>query len=134
MSNRIRLKFTDNFVLLGIRFNVNVKKMSEENYNLVVGKMENVIKIYRSVPLSIIGKVTVIKSLMIPKLVHVMQVLPLPSKKYVDQINRLIRNFLWNDGKARLALKQLMLNYEDGGLKLTDITTLNIAIKMSWIK
>ena len=63
-----------------------------------------------------------------------MQVLPLPSKKYVDQINRLIRNFLWNDGKARIALKQLMLNYEDGGLKLTDITSLNIAIKISWIK
>jgi hypothetical protein len=108
--------------------------MIEQNYSLAIGKMENVIRLYQNVPLSLIGKVTVIKSLVIPKLVHILQVLPLPSKKYIDQINRLVRNFLWNNGKAKISLKQLTQCYEDGGLNLTDIVTLNNAIKISWIK
>lgn len=134
VSNRIRLKYVKDFVLLGIRFNVKLKSMVEDNYNVAIGKMENVLILYKSVPLSIIGKVTVIKSLMIPKLVHILQVLPLPSRKYIEHINKLIRSFLWNNGNARIALNQLIMNYEDGGLKLTDISTLNTAIKISWIK
>jgi len=134
VSNRIRLKWTDNFVLLGIHFNVDLSIMTETNYNVAIGKMENVLSLYKKVPLSLMGKITVVKSLMIPKLVHIMQVLPQPCKKHIEYINSLVRNFIWNGKKARISLRQLMLDYEDGGLKLTDIVSLNTAIKISWIK
>ena len=134
VSNRIRLKWTDKFVLLGIHFDVNLNTMLDNNYNLVLGKMQNVLQLYQCMPLSLEGRVTVIKSLLIPKLIHVIQVLPLPKKKYVDQMNTLIRNFLWKNGKSRIALKVLCKKYDECGLAVTDINILNDAIKISWIK
>jgi len=121
-------------VLLGIHFDVNLSEMVKNNYNIVLGKMQNVIQLYQSMPLSLEGKVTVIKSLVIPKLIHVIQVLPMPNKKYIDQMNALIRNFLWKNGKSRIALKLLCKRYEEGGLAVTDISILNDAVKISWIK
>ena len=134
VSNRIRLKWSCDFVLLGIYFNVDLKKMVEHNFNVAISKMENVIHLYQNVPLSLNGKVTVIKSLVIPKIVHVLQVLHVPGKKYIDKVNKLVRDFVWNNGKARISLKQLTKSYEEGGLRLTDLSTMNNAIKISWIK
>ena len=96
VSNRIRLKWTDSFTLLGKHFDVNLKSIVEHNYNMVIGKMENTLQFYRSMSLSMMGKVTVIKSLVIPKLIHVLQVLPLPGKNFIDQVNKLMRDFIWN--------------------------------------
>ena len=134
ISNRIRLKWTDHFTLLGIHFDVKLKSMVEQNFNLALGKMESVMQFYRSMSLSMLGKVTVIKSLVIPKLVHVLQVLPLPGKGFVDTVNKLIRDFIWNKGKSRISLIQLQQDYEDGGLKVPNVPILNAAIKISWIK
>jgi hypothetical protein len=131
VSNRVRLKWADSFILLGIHYDVNLKSMIEHNYRLALGKMENVLQFYRSVSLSMIGKVTVIKSLVIPKLVHVLQVLPLPDKKFVDVVNKLMRDFIWNNGKSRISLKQLQQDYKEGGLKIPDVSILNAAIKIS---
>ena len=52
--------------------------------------------------------------------------------KRVDQGE--FRDFIWNNGKAKIVLKQLAKSYEEGGLKLTDLSTMNNAIKISWIK
>ena len=128
------LRWTEKFTLLGIHFNVDLKSMVEHNFNLALGKMENVFKLYQNIPLSLNGKVTVVKSLAIPKILHVLQVLPLPGKKYTEQINRIIRNFIWKNGMARISSQQLSKGYENGGLKLTDISTLDCAVKISWIK
>jgi len=128
------LRWIDNFTLLGIHFNVDLKSMVEHNINLAVGKIENVFRLYQNTPLSLEGKITVVKSLALPKLIHVLQVLPLPGKKYTDQINRIFRNFIWKNGRARISSQQLSKGYEHGGLKLTDISTLDCAIKISWIK
>ena len=51
-------------------------------------------KVYGRFNLSILGKITVIKILGVPKLVYLMSVLPDPDRHTYKKIEMLIRNFL----------------------------------------
>ena len=82
--------------------------------------------------LSIYGKVTIIKSLLIPKLVFISSVLSPPSK-IIKQVNSMIFSFLWN-GKDKVTRLSSINSYEDGGIKMTDIESLVKAVRLAWLK
>ena len=96
-------------------------------------EIENVLKAYSTRLLSLIGKITVIKTLAIPKLVYLLTVLPSPGLKFIQAVENLFRNFIWNKGKPRISLSQLSQDISDGGLKLTDLRFFESALKISWI-
>ncbi len=50
---------------------------------------------YQKRKLTLIGKITVGKSLAIPKLVHAKMVLPNPGNQILNKIQKVIREFLW---------------------------------------
>ena len=56
------------FSLLGIIFTDNLQETIEINYDSKLKEIENVLKAYSKRYLSFIGKITVIKTLVIPKL------------------------------------------------------------------
>ena len=67
------------------------------------------------------GKITVIKTLIISKIVHLLISLPSPSNKIMKEIDKMLYTFLW-DGKPdkikRSLAKQKMVN---GGIGMIDI-------------
>ena len=79
------------------------------------------------------GKITVIKTLGLPKLVYLMSVLPDPIKDTYNKIEILIRKFLWV-GKEKISLAQLQKDISKGGLKLTNLFLFNRALKLCWVK
>ena len=54
--------------------------------------------------MSLIGKVTVINSLMASLFVYKMQVLPVIDDTLIDQIETIILDFLWQGKKEKIAL------------------------------
>ena len=83
--------------------------------------------------LTLLGKVTVIKSLAASQLVYIMSSLP-SSQSYLKEIHQLLYNFLW-DGREDKIKRSVMLNeYKDGGLKMLDIRSFNYALKSKWVK
>ena len=134
LLNRIRLKWVEQFTLLGIHFDVDVDKMLDSNYEKRILDIENVLNLYRHRMLSLIGKITVIKTLAIPKIIHVIQTLPSPPLSMVNRIKTSIRKFLWNGKRAKISLEQLGNTIENGGLALTNIDLLCKSIKISWVR
>ena len=65
------------------------------------------LKAYKQRKLSLIGKITVLKTLAVPKLVYLLKVLPSPSQDLVKKIEKIFRAFIWDNGKPRLTLSQL---------------------------
>ena len=65
------------------------------------------------------GKVTIIKSFLIPKFVYVCSLLPTP-KEVIKTLNQLLFKFLWTgtDKVTRVLVKN---KYEKGGLKMIDL-------------
>ena len=70
----------------------------------------------------------------IPKLVYAMSVLAKPKTDMLERLEGMFRKFIWGTGKPRISLRDLEKDIPERGLKLTNIASLNNALKLSWIK
>ena len=70
LCNDLKLTWVKNFKLLGVVFDNDVEKMLQKNFSSRLQGIEKLFNLYQKQNLSIIGKITVIKSLAIPKLVY----------------------------------------------------------------
>ena len=128
------LQWVDNFKLLGIHFTSDLTEMLNLNYDHKLVKVENILTSYGKRNLSLIGKVSVIKTLIIPMFVHALTVLPAPDTKFNTNFNRLIKTFLWKKGRVMISYENLCKDIEHGGLKITNIEYLSKALKITWIR
>ncbi|CAH3152540.1 unnamed protein product [Pocillopora meandrina] len=74
--------------------------------------------------LSICGKVTIVKSLLVPKLVYMSSLLPTPLH-IIKQVNHTICTFLWK-GKDKVTRLSAIDNFERDGIKMIVI--------LAWLK
>ena len=118
---------------MGVNFSVNLEEIVESNFLAKILDIEKLFNLYKRFNLSIIGKVTVIKTLALPKLVYLLTVLPNPDQKIMNRIDQMFSNFLW-EGKVRIARPFLEKDISEGGLKLTNVLLFNCALKLTWVK
>ena len=83
--------------------------------------------------LSPLGKITVLKSLIVSQLTYISS--PLPTNQCaISEVNTLFFKFLW-DGKGDKIKRDIMLSdYEDGSIRMIDIRLFIQALKLSWVK
>ena len=84
--------------------------------------------------LSPIGKITVIKTVMLPRLTHLFIALPNPDKAITKDLETAFFKFIWNDKTYKISRNQLYRNYEQGGLKMINIQAFIKSMKITWIK
>ena len=123
----------DKLKALGVWLSTNPETTIEANYNEKLTKVRNSLSCWELRRLSLLGKITVLKSLIASQLVYILS--PLPTKhKVIGEINNIFFNFLW-DGKGDKIKRDIMISdYENGGLKMIDIKVFNRALKSGWIK
>ena len=80
------------------------------------------------------GKVTVVKTYALPKIIYPFTVLANPSKQIIETIKRSIFKFLWDGKPDKIKRDILYQNYENGGLRLTNIEHFLDSIKAVWVK
>ena len=122
------------FTFLGIIFSVDVDKMEKLNFEKKLHDITTMIKSWSKRILSPIGKITVVKSLMISKLTHLFISLPTPSEKYISDLERKLYKFIWNDKPDKIGRNTLSQNYSDGGLKMINLRCFIKSMKLSWVK
>ena len=71
--------------------------------------------------LSLFGKITFIKSFLLPKMLYIFSVLPTPEA-FIKQLNTIIYNFLWK-GPNKVTLRAVINDFKYGGLNLMDLET-----------
>ena len=77
------------------------------------------------------GKVTIVKSFLIPKLLYVSTILETPQE-IIKQMERMLYKFLWK-GPDKVTRLSVINSLENGGLNLTDLETQIKALRLSWI-
>jgi len=125
---------SDGAKTLGMHF-FNEHKLNIEN-NLMpkIKEFEACLKQWHHRKLTLMGKVTVIKTFALPKLIYPFSVLPNPTKQVIDGLITTMFKFIWDDKPDKIKRKRLHQPYENGGLKLTDINNFLNAIKAGWVK
>ena len=118
---------------LGVWFSTDPEATATLNYNEKLDKVRNVLSCWKYRRLTLIGKITVLKSLVASQLVYVLSPLQ-TNEKVIKEVNRLFYSFLWN-GKGDKIKRDIIINdYPNGGLKMIDIQVFSKSLKCTWIK
>ena len=109
--------------ILGIYFTYNEQLKVKYIFDKVQSNLISVLRYWRSQNLSIFGKVTIIKSLVISKINYVCNVI-IPPMEFVGSVKENLLRFLWNDGTAKIKYNSIISEFSDIGLNhLIDIIT-----------
>ena len=108
-----------NFTILGIHFNSKLENMEEINFDQKIGTLERDIQNWAKRNLTVLGKITVIKSLLLPKLTHLFLALPTPSKETIKRIENIFYKFIGNEKQDRVARLTMIQDYKNGRCGMT---------------
>lgn len=118
---------------LGLWISTDPELSASLNYNEKLEKVKEILRCWKYRRLTLLGKITVIKSLVVSQLVYLLS--PLRSNyRVLNEINDLLYTFLWNGKGDKIKRKVMINDFGDGGLKMIDISSFNKSLKMTWIK
>ena len=104
----------------------------EKNFIERLDSIKKLIRIWSSRGLSIYGKVTLIKPVLIPKFVYISSLLPIP-KEFVKESNQILFHFLWK-GPDKVTRVLVINEFDKGGLKMTDVDCIVMSLRLAWLK
>ena len=103
-----------------MEFNTHLQEMVKINCENKILQIEKIFNLYEKHKLSLIGKITVIKTLAFPKIVYLLTTVPFPGGEIVRRLEKIFKHFIWK-GNVKISLWKLEKNIDEGGLKLTNL-------------
>lgn len=118
---------------LGVWLSIDPEETANLNFQEKTEKVLNLLRNWQYRRLSLLGKITILKSLIASQLVHILSPLQ-TNDQAIRKINNAFYLFLW-DGKPDKIKRNIMINeYNNGGLKMIDLFSFNKSLKTIWIK
>ena len=106
--------------------------MTSVNIESKLQKIEDLLKLWNLRKLTLLGKVRVVNSLIVPQLLYLGNVMHI-SKQYVTQYDQIITSFIWDNKPPKVNYKAMINTIENGGLCLQDIESKLKSLKLKWI-
>lgn len=92
------------------------------NYNPLMDAVIQLINGWTKLPVSLIGRIDILKMKILPKYLNLFQSIPLsPPLSVFQSLKKTFLNFIWNNKRPRLRLSLSYLPYDRGGLKLPNL-------------
>ena len=96
--------------------------------------MQEIVNNWKFRYLNIFGKLTVIRTYMLPQLTHVATVVPTLNAKHIDEIHRLWNEFIHAGSPNVVNLKIIYTSIKENGLGLHKVANFWEAVKLSWLQ
>ena len=125
---------SSSFKLLGINFDINLSQMITKNYDSKLNEIKNLIKHWQSRKLTVLGKLTIVKTVIVPKLTHLFMSLPNPSQNFLQELIKILFKFVWDNKPEKVKRSIITQDYAIGGLKMINLTNYIISLKSSWLR
>ena len=107
--------------------------MTKLNYNSKLFEIKQIIKKWMRRIVTPLGRIAILKSLLISKLSYLLLTLPNPCKSFLNELNILFK-FVWNQKPDRIKRTTMYIPIKEGGLGMIDIFNYVKALKITWIK
>jgi hypothetical protein len=127
----LNLVWTDEIKMLGFTIQNNWDLILEKNLTNLNKKIANIINYWKRYGLSMIGRITVYKSLILPHINFIGSILT-PSEEWFRNMECNLEKFVL--GQDTFAKKRIYLPVTNGGLGLVNIRSMVTAIQCTWIK
>ena len=117
---------------LGVFFSYNQESANRLNFGKKILNLQKTLNTWQRRNLTLYGKINIVKTLGISKLIYSASVLPVPDH-YIQEINKLIFNFIWAGKPPKIKRNTIIGKKKDGGLKMCDFKIMEKALKIAWI-
>ena len=122
------------FKILGIWFSNDLSNCIEINYQDKMLEIKNMYRIWLKRQITPLGRIAILKSLILSKLVFLWMLLPNPPHNLIKEIQQGIFQFVWNSKYDRINRKTSVQNLSEGGIGIPNVFNYINALKMTWIK
>uniref|UniRef100_A0A3P9C5G3 Reverse transcriptase domain-containing protein n=1 Tax=Maylandia zebra TaxID=106582 RepID=A0A3P9C5G3_9CICH len=126
------------FVYLGVKVTPNVGHLYRENINGMVQDLREMLTRWRSLPISFLGRINLIKMVILPKILYPTGMLfAILKSEDIKVINKAMVDFIWAGRKPKIKLETLQLPKDLGGWGVPNIENYVLSIQArilsSWI-
>ena len=118
---------------MGIIFHVNLDQIQQINYAEKIQKIKSLIILWKRRYLTPLGKITVIRSILLPLLNHLFISIPNPNEKIMKELNDIFFEFLW-EGPAKIKYNAVVKQYCEGGLNMINLKAFINSMKVTWLR
>ena len=118
--------------ILGVHFTHNYLLFWKMNFETIEKSLRESLKGWSWRGLTLFGKIQVIKSFAIPKILYRASLISI-KKDFIKRINKLLYSFIWK-GKDKIKRTALINPYDEGGLKMPDVESMISAQRVLCIK
>jgi hypothetical protein len=118
---------------LGIHFSYDEKQSEEKNFTEKLKELKSLLAIWGQRDLSILGRITIFKSLAISKVIYQCSNLAVPEN-IIAELNQIAFDFVWNYKPNKVKRTTVIADYNEGGLKMLDVECFINAQKVMWVK
>jgi hypothetical protein len=124
---------TGAFKALGIFFSNDRQEMVKKNFEQRLARCQIALNIWSQHNLSLKGKITILKSIIIPSLLYPSSNLWVPDN-YIKQVNEKLFKFIWNNKPPKIKQETIVADIEQGGLKMPHFPSIIKTSKIMWVQ
>ena len=103
-----------------------------KNFYEVLDEVKTRAESWKNRNLTVLGKVTVVNSLLQSLFLHKLMSLPTPPDLFFKMYEHIITEFIWEGRIPKIAYRKLIQDYNRLGLKLIDLKTKELSLKAAW--
>lgn len=116
--------------ILGIQFSAS-ENCDEHNIQPIVGKIQNTLNQWSQRDLTLKGKITIAKSLIISRLIYITSVVSI-NQKCLNMIQSKIMRFIWRGRPPKVSRDVLFQDIASGGMNAPNVESIYKSIRVSW--
>ena len=124
---------SDHIKALGIYFGHDIKSRTKLNWENAIKAVEKRLELWKRRKLSLVGRILIVKSFGISKLVHLSSTIAC-SEDFVKKIHTLIYNFIWQGKRDHVKRDTIIASKEEGGLNMINFRLLDKSLKVTMLK
>ena len=129
------LDWVTSFTALGITYDVlNIENITNYNIGLKIDEIKKLMQAWTCRNITPIGRITVLKSLILSKIIHILQSLPSPSTETLNILDKMNYNFIWKGKRHEVSKQTLCLDREQGGLNMINLKEFDMSLKLTWLR
>ena len=122
------------FKILGIWFTNDLKECEVLNFSEKFLEIRALYTVWLKRQITPLGRVAVLKSLILSKIIHLWMLLPNPPDNLVNELQKTVFQFVWNRKQDRISRKIAVISIAKGGFRIPNIKTYINALKLIWIR
>lgn len=120
------------FKVLGIVFFADVSNIWNFNYQSKMDELKRLLSVWKRRKLTLYGRICVVKSLAISKIIHLFTTLPKPPAYIMKELNTLFFHYIWKR-PDKIKRNITVSEYKHGGLRMLNLDNFITALRVTWI-